>query len=85
MVKNENFVEGGGIKENDEGGVFIYNIFIVRTSVNVTMYSLHNNKRECTKKERKIILDIKKKSEDFLTYFYLIKNKCLHKNNYVHV
>jgi hypothetical protein len=36
----------GKIKENDGGGEFSYDIFdIVRTFVNATMYTQHNNKK----------------------------------------
>jgi hypothetical protein len=37
---------GEGIKENDGGGKFNYDWYIVRTFVNVTIYPQHNNKKK---------------------------------------
>jgi hypothetical protein len=35
-----------GIKENDGGGEFKYDMFDIRTFVNATVYFQHNNKRK---------------------------------------
>jgi abortive infection bacteriophage resistance protein len=44
--KNYNRNEGGGIKENDEGGEFSI-WYIVRMFVNATMYPIkHNNEKK---------------------------------------
>jgi hypothetical protein len=38
-------IREGGIKENDGGGEFNYDLFDTRIFVNATMYPQHNNKK----------------------------------------
>jgi hypothetical protein len=59
---------GGEIKENSGGGEFKYDIFDIRTFVNATMYTQHNNKTNKKKKLNSFSCSIRElRSQDKLT------------------